>query len=627
MNTCFSKFNRTIFMTAVAVGMAAITFGTAPPAFAADPSDPNIFELGLGDSGDESGRTNILGNSVNPGPDWADIFDANGEVVSLFGGKAATFLKDQPGTSADFTTYTSQGSDTNSQKVTDWTWTTNSVPPKDDITNAYAYEKIVNGHRMLYVGAEREVPNGDAHIDFEFFQSNVGLDHTAPCPAGTVCKFVGANTDGDILVSMDFTNGGDFAGLSIRKRHEGVKSQQVNTVLGKIATGDNYDLIAVVPAGCNLDVGGVHTTCAFSNQGAINGGPWVNVDNHGDEIFNLEKNAFTEWGIDLTALDLTSACLPTALVKTRSSQSITAQLKDFAVREFENCHAAVATQIHDAAHFLITGTTVVGGISVHDKAIITGSTTGGTPGGSVTFYRWDNKTCSGTPAQTYAPVNVSDGGLDGSGNPIAVAESTPVYVTQPGQDISFFAGYSGDGSYPAVPLPSPVPAADCEPLAVTTLDTLVSTTIRKDDVNGDVLLNTAVDTSGGTVNALDVATVSAAVPSGISDPPSLGAKACTDLITTPQTTPIPEDTDGSVTFSHYTTGNCTGAAVKETVCVGATSFSGGEAKATATSSLFELTKDTSTFLCFQAKYAGNSAYNLSDVSKNEPLCAFPKVQP
>lgn len=630
MGRCFSKFNRTAFMAAFATGMVIMTLGMAPPVFAANPADQSIFEIGPGQTCDEGGLTNILGDTTScssgtpsAGPDWADLFVVNPDgtigTSNLYGGAVARFIRDQPGNVADQTTYTSQGSDTNSQHPTDWTWTTASVPSKDDITNAYVYEKIVNGHRMLYVGAEREAPNGDSHIDFEFFQNNIGLDHAAPCPANTVCKFTGTNKDGDLLISMDFTNGGDFAGLSIRVRHEGVKSTQVNTPLGKIATGDNYDLIGVVPAGCNFAVGGVNTVCAFSNSGTINGGPWVNLDAQGNEIFSLPKNAFTEWGIDITALGLTSACFPSVLVKTRSSQSITAQLKDFSLRDFESCQAAVSTNIHNTSHVNITGSTVVGGTTVHDKATITGSVTGGTPGGSVTFYRWDNNTCSGTPANTYDPVGVSDGGSV-SGNPTAVAES-PTYVTQPGQSISFFASYSGDGLYPAVPLPTTVSAADCEPLNVTTLGTLVSTTIRQDDANGVVLLNTAVDTSGGTVNAVDVATVTAQIPAGVTNPPPLG-EGCTG-------TPA-EGTFGSVTFSKYTTGDCTGTAVKETVCVAATSFSsgvpqgnGGTATASALSSQEQLSG--SEFLCFQAKYAGNDAYDLSASSKNEPLCAFPQV--
>nr|WP_294867526.1 hypothetical protein [uncultured Pseudogulbenkiania sp.] len=624
MGTCFRKLNKAALTTALAACMAAIGLGTAPPAFAADPSDQSIFELGPGQACDEGGLTNILGDTTScssgtpsAGPDWADLFvvNPNGTVSTgnnLYGGVVARFIQDQPGNVADQTTYTSQGSDTNSQHPTEWTWTTASVPSKDDITNAYVYEKIVNGHRMLYVGAEREAPNGDSHIDFEFYQNNVGLDHTPPCPANTICKFTGTNKDGDLLISMDFTTGGSLAGLSIRARHEGVKSKQVDTVLGKVATGDNYDLIGVVPAGCNFDVGGVHTVCAFSNGGTIDGGPWVNVDGQGNEIFSLQKNAFTEWGIDLTALNLTSSCFPSVLVKTRSSQSITAQLKDFALRDFENCSAGVKTEIRDGSENIITGSTsVVGGTVIHDSVVVTGSPTGGSPTGKVIFYRWDNKTCSGTPASTSAEIDLTAGGLDSNGNPTAVANSG-TYTTIPGQDISYFASYGGDLNYPAIPLPSPVPSASCEPLGVTTLSSSVFTRIRQDSASGTILNNTAVDISGGTVNTVDVATVTATVGSNVTA--VLGDASCSS-----PTSAVP----GSVTFSKYTAADCSGTPVLEYKCVGNTSFSSGIATATAVSSTNALSD--SAFLCLRAKYNGNAAYNASDPSDKEPLCAFPFV--
>ena len=176
--------------------------------------------------------TNILGDG-NPanGPDWADLFDANGNVINPFGGTPA-FVKDDlsAGSLLDRTVYSGGPSDKNSDKIADWTWGTSSVPAKDDITNAYVFAKTDpdTNHLIIYAGVEREDPSGSSHVDIEFFQNKIGLDQNPPCPNGK-CKFTGTNKDGDILVNMDFTNGGAFAGLSVRKRREGAPN--------------NYDLL------------------------------------------------------------------------------------------------------------------------------------------------------------------------------------------------------------------------------------------------------------------------------------------------------------------------------------------------------------------------------------------------
>src|SRR5262249_42508504 len=131
--------------------------------------DDNLFELGPGlgndgtTTGPEAGVTNILGDTVSTnGPDWADIFPNNTGtfVPGSFGGNGA-FVKDDvsAGSATDRTVYSGGPGDKNKDPISDWTWTTSSVPAKDDITNAYAYVKTAsNGHLILYAGIEREDP-------------------------------------------------------------------------------------------------------------------------------------------------------------------------------------------------------------------------------------------------------------------------------------------------------------------------------------------------------------------------------------------------------------------------------------------------------------------------------------
>src|SRR5207244_11059674 len=84
--------------------------------------------------------------------------------------------------------------------------------------------------------------------------------------------------------------------------------------------------------GCNA----ADTICGLNNAGPNDdGGPWPNYDNHGNVIATLEKNAFTEFGIDLTGLLGATPCIGSFNAHTRTSQGnpedlSTAELKAFA---------------------------------------------------------------------------------------------------------------------------------------------------------------------------------------------------------------------------------------------------------------------------------------------------------
>jgi hypothetical protein len=170
----------------ITLGALALTIAlTAGVATVLAVHNDNLFELGPGIATDEGGLTNILGDGVaGNGPDWADIFDQNGKVVNLFGGNGAVFVKDDvsAGSATDNTVYSGGPSDKNKDTVSQWTWTTSSVPAKDDITNAYAYVTTnpTDGHLILYAGIEREDPSGASHIDLEFFQNQIGLSEAPP---------------------------------------------------------------------------------------------------------------------------------------------------------------------------------------------------------------------------------------------------------------------------------------------------------------------------------------------------------------------------------------------------------------------------------------------------------------
>ncbi len=312
------------FLQTTALG--ALLLATAMVAALSAPGISPTVHSGLFELGPVQGA-DIVCVSPDPPPDWGCIFDADGNVVNLYGGSAAAFLKDQTSQSGslDSTTFSGAGtSNKNNDPVscptlsikTCWHWDAGNVPAKDDFSNAYAWAKMnpANGHLIIYAGFERLDPSGDSHVDIEFFQDVVSLDEDPPCndPGADMipCSFLGTRLVGDIIVSMDFLVGGGFGSMSIREW-----------------TGSSYSLVGALGAeGCNTP----DSICGFNNGFDIDGGPWPNYDRHGMEITTLPKNAFTEFGIDVTAVAGETPCISVVMGKTRSSQSFTAELKDFA---------------------------------------------------------------------------------------------------------------------------------------------------------------------------------------------------------------------------------------------------------------------------------------------------------
>src|SRR3989454_1385351 len=308
--------------------VAAFSVGPAPTV------DSGLFELGPAQGAD------IVCVAPNPPPDWGCIFDANGAVVNLYGGIAAAFEKDptsQAG-STDWTTFSGAGtSNKNNDPVscpspavtTCWHWDAGNVPAKDDFSNGYAWATInpANGHLIVYAGFERLDPSGDSHVDLEFFQDTVHLDEAPPCndpgPDPTPCNFVGNRMVNDVIVSMDYLTGGKLGSVSFRAWD-----------------GSQYVLDGSVGGeGCNT----TDTLCGFNNGALIDGGPWPNYDRHGNASTMLPPNAFTEFGADVTELLAgNTTSISTFMGKTRSSQSFSAELKDFGSPvPFPICGAAI----------------------------------------------------------------------------------------------------------------------------------------------------------------------------------------------------------------------------------------------------------------------------------------------
>jgi len=306
----------------------------------------------------DEGLFELDGNAVNQaaaGDDWDQV---KAGTSSSFETK---FITDAVNSTPDEHLFTGGGSK-DGQPISAWKWTSGpGVQDKNDIEHAYAaaYNATTGdraGHTIVYFGQDRYAQSGDAFVGFWFFKS--GVSEKAD---GT---FNGTHQVGDVLVHVNFTNGGVIQDFKISKWN-GTGLTQVDT--------------------------GVECTAALTNDdacGKVNGtgeidSPWAYTPKSGTAD-KIPAGGFFEAGLDLTNLELDSGCFSTFLAETRSSQSLTSTLSDYAMGGFSFCVGAdIATQVKQGSTSLGNNGHITIGESVTDVATLTGSK--GTVTGTVDF--------------------------------------------------------------------------------------------------------------------------------------------------------------------------------------------------------------------------------------------------
>jgi hypothetical protein len=287
---------------------------------------------------------NAMAVSPNPPDDWSMMYPSNASNAQVTTG----IVVDMP-SSADnaFVQGTKDIVD-----VSTWHWQVFSTPDKDDILHAYA---ALYSNTKLYFGGDRYATNGDAQIGFWFFQNQVG-----PLPNGT---FSGTHAIGDILILSDFVNGG---GVPVVKAYEWVGSGGSDGSLNLLSvTGPN-----------------IYAIVNNSNQTS----PWPYLSKTGSTSF--QAGAFFEGGLDLAALNVNiDPCFTSFLLETRSSQSATAELKDFVWGNF-----------FTRPQVAVNSATICPGGS----ATLTATVTGGT---APYTYSWSNGAT--TPSITVSPSSTT----------------------------------------------------------------------------------------------------------------------------------------------------------------------------------------------------------------------------
>jgi hypothetical protein len=271
--------------------------------------------------------------------DWANFFDANGSKLTLpTGYTASSFTRDfntttgRKGTlvfdTSDSSTFTIGSKDI--LDVNGWSCTpANNVTDKGDIMNAYAtaYTDPNSGHKFLFFGLERNANAGDANVAFWFLQGS------ASCPAAGG-SFTGSHHNGDLLIVSAFTNGGSVSTIDEYEWQNGA----LNTT--PVAHGQD----------CTSGSANNDPTCATSNTQALSNIPWL-TENKADGVgHSLQTGEFFEGGIDLSApsVNLANNCFNTFIPDTRSSQSLTATLYDFAIGQLGECTSTTSTLPVDA---------------------------------------------------------------------------------------------------------------------------------------------------------------------------------------------------------------------------------------------------------------------------------------
>jgi hypothetical protein len=516
------------------------------------------------------------------------------------------------------------GGSKDEQNITQWSWVDGSVPDKDDLSEAFAalYVEATStraptnvSHKIVYFGANRLAVNGDAQIGFWFLQNPVGLGGTGQHASPFVDTSVGGSVShkiGDVLILSNFVQGGGTSNIQVyvvNKITSGkcpagsVESkagtgdicltQLVNNTVGSNGVCNQATTSPSVPA---------DSACATTNGAVVDALDPDFTAKAGAAAGHYPVVGFFEGGLDLTALGLGGECFPTFVVETRSSQSITAVLKDFTIGQFERCQAAIETHIRNTAGDDITGTSVIPGTVIHDVATVTGNQGGTDPGSggsgtctgsrdcTVTFKFFANDTCSGTPT-TEKKLCVSDGPGTGS---CTATSSTFTTVQPPGY--SYLATYNGDSNYGPIALP----ATSCEIVEVGKLNSTISTDIFKVSSVGPPLVldgtftDNHIDLAGAaTVPVVDQATVTPETP-----------QTCGSA-------PLPPCPTGSVTFTLFNNGACSGTGTTETKSLN----SSGKAL----SSVFNLGANG---LSYISTYSGDNLYNASNTSRCEPVCAI-----
>jgi hypothetical protein len=244
-----------------------------------------------------------------PGGSGGSVFDGSANAINA----ATTGRKTDPYNSATDDVFTT-GSKFNDY-IGNLHWTSSSAPDKNDINNAlYHVARDASNNQWAFIAGDRLSTNGTSYIDFEFLQGTV-TENTDGSFTGTPLSSKpngGGRTQGDIIISMQYTNGGTKPLVFIYQWQltSGTWSYQLANITNLDANAFAETNRTGAETGLLYTAFGTNTYPQFAFvEAAINITYLISQLNSGNVCAGLNIN--TLW------------------VKTKASASSTAALKDF----------------------------------------------------------------------------------------------------------------------------------------------------------------------------------------------------------------------------------------------------------------------------------------------------------
>ena len=219
---------------------------------------------------------------------------------------------------------------------------TGSIPPqKSDLTRFYVANEFVSNANYLYLAWERSNVLGSANMDFEINKlAQPDLTTTGPKTLN--------RSAGDLLITFDFTNGGGNPVLGLLKWVTTGATSQCFSANALPCWGNRVNLSAA-----GFAEGAVNTTTVTD--------PIANV--------SLPALEFGEAAVNLTAAGVfpagTCAAFGSAFLKSRSSASFPAEVKDFVAPQpvnISNCGKIIIRKVTENGDATF-GYTTTGGLN------------------------------------------------------------------------------------------------------------------------------------------------------------------------------------------------------------------------------------------------------------------------
>jgi len=166
----------------------------------------NGFEID-GDLKANTPTTNVGDWIPGTGGSGQNVFNLDGTAINT----ATTYRFTDLYNSTGDNTFTGGGK-FNDDPNTLWSWTNSKAGGKGDINNVLIHlaSDIIN-NQWLIIASDRLDNTGTSYIDFEFFQN------TLTANAGGSFTLSGGRTVGDILLSVEYSNGGSIATVKFYK--------------------------------------------------------------------------------------------------------------------------------------------------------------------------------------------------------------------------------------------------------------------------------------------------------------------------------------------------------------------------------------------------------------------------